>query len=270
MAIIRGLDELDKAQKSEKRESVSFDARLLLADGASARIRFCTDGREFIIADYHRVPTGRVSRAGRPIFQDVYCPYKEGEDCEPHTRVGKADAIPHRLMNAYVWVYSITKADGEETEINGVRLLRIGGGKNGYLSAMFTNFLRKYGTLCDRDYEWRRTGAGADDTVYSLLPEDKGPGPSNASNIIASLPSLEDVARGKVGFGNSRMENTPASTSDTHTEAQPVVSSGTTAPTPKLIQRERPVSSGKSLLERLKAEREKSGEKKEEEGDELF
>ncbi len=70
----------------------------------------------------------------------------------------------------------------------------------GQLWQQFENAYEGYGTLKDREYSFRRSGARGDiNTTYTLTPLDKSPIPKHLIDTINNLPSLELVAKGVLG-----------------------------------------------------------------------
>lgn len=193
MPYIEGLEGLRVALSEDAANRQSFGAFLTLRAGESARIRFITDGPGVVTALYHSV--SEVSKAGRPFYKNVYCGWEDGDECRYCQDVQRGEPIRSKKMNMYVWVYAVTRVDGSQEVVSEPRVLRSGVGKNNYLVATLSNYLKKYSTLTDRDYEWKRDGATQDDTVYSLLPEDKGPAPQSISEVTSKLPPLGDIAR---------------------------------------------------------------------------
>jgi hypothetical protein len=205
----KGLDALDAQMKEERSRAATAQQTLRLGDGDSAIIRFLTDGSDFVTGFFHSIREG-VTRNNKPRFNLVYCNW-ENEDCEWCANLD--DAPRRRLMHAYVWVYVVTKADGTEEEVNAPKLLATGPGKGSYITNYFMTFVRKYGTLTDRDYEWSRKGQKMEDTVYSLTPEDKGDAPRVVTKALATLPPLEDVVLGIASLSGSEPEEKKTATS---------------------------------------------------------
>ena len=245
---IIGLDNLEKTQAEDIVRRGAPNQFLLLKGGDSAKIRFITEGSEIITLNYHMVP--RRTRGGAVIPDLVYCGWDDGKDC---ALCGDVSGPPRsRKLNAYVWVYRTTKANGDVVEVNAPKVLRTGPGNSGYITTLLTTYLRKYSTLKDRDYEWRRTGTQMENTVYNLIPEDPTPFPVEIMKGIGSLPPLMDISTNTVFLPGSSQPSR----------------SVTTGVVPPLRQPQSSSAPGKSLLQKLR-EKQVPAEEVEEIGEEL-
>jgi hypothetical protein len=107
--------------------------------------------------------------------------------------------------NAERWtVQKIGNRTFYRQDLNKVMLFRTGPGAKGYIKNAIIQFAREYDTLCDRDYKWLRTGAGRDDTKYSLIPKDPSDITDAVKEASTSLPDLIDVVVGNItSFGGN-------------------------------------------------------------------
>lgn len=248
---ITGLDALKQAQEREAKKS-NYSMFLFLRDGDVARVRFMTNGAEIQTQQYHTVPTGRQSKSGKALIEDVYCGWEDGQDCRYCGNVSQ-ETQRSRKMNMFVWVYEVEHADGNVDAIHAPRVWRIGGGKAGYITNFLTTYVKKYGSLTDRDYEIRRTGAGMVDTTYNILPEDKGPVSDEQKAAVSKLPDLEALSKGE------DVEWSWSVKREQQKEEK-------TVPNNSNVRRPTPPAGGKSLLEKL---RDKEGKPKSDIGESI-
>lgn len=192
--MVKGLTSIVETQAKERQKGNTLGLFLTLRDGDAATIRFITDADDFVSEYYHNGMSSKVSKNGKRIPFNDYCGYDDGFDCAHCANVSSPVARGRRI-NMYVWVYEVARADGKVDEVNAPRVLRVGSGKGQYITNLFVSYVKKYGTLTDRDFEWRRTGGGVENTTYSLIPEDKGPAPKELNDALSKLPDLEAVAR---------------------------------------------------------------------------
>lgn len=212
--MLKGLGEL-KA-KAEQARSFSNEDRILLLkikDGEHARIRILTDTEDIIKAGIHEVT--KTTPKG-PVYPKIYCTKEDGGVCEECNR----GDIPKSTLFFWVYVYEImhkrqnpqleqdpnatrwtqVKLSGTvyyREDVNGPRILRTKRGNNKYIEKMFVDYADEYGTWCDRDYRWSRTGSSMDDTSYSLVPKDPSKMTKEITEVVKSLPKLTDYVMGK-------------------------------------------------------------------------
>ncbi len=178
-------------------------------DAESATLWFLTEYEEFYWERFHRVEKPDGKYAG----QKVCVASALGQECS------FCDNGDNPRTEFLAWVYEMnhdfpspTKGatatkinDGKRTvyrkQTNEVRLLRA--------SVMHLESIKmranRLGTLIDRPYEWIRGGEkGTTRPVYMLEPLDKEKMPGEIKALIASLPSLEDVAFGRVDQTDGR------------------------------------------------------------------
>jgi hypothetical protein len=233
--MLKGLGEL-KA-KAEQAKQYSDEDRILplkLNEGDQARIRILTDTEDIIKAGIHEL-TEQTPKGMR--YPKKYCTREESGNCE----YCKNNDIPKQTLFFFVYVYEImhkrqnpmlekdsnaaiwsqVKHGGVvyyKEEVNGVRVLRTKKGKNAYIEAFFINFADEYGTWCDRDYKWARTGASKEDTAYSLTPKDPSKMTQEIKDIKDNLPNLADYVTGKIftfaKTGDDASKATEAATED--------------------------------------------------------
>lgn len=218
--IIKGLEENERIN----RENAALGAggnwiNLVpkIRDGEYVILRFLTDTDNVITAPFHSIIS--VSNFGGKQTERrklVYCTQADLGTC-PYCAQGQ---VPSKIISLWAYVYSIyhkqqnfrlesnpeaarwpmVKVAGSnyyKEDVNAVRWFRTGRGGKGSTESMFINFGREYGTLCDRDYKWSRTGAGKTDTSYSLIPKDPSEKSPAVIEAAKDLPSLIDVVVGK-------------------------------------------------------------------------
>jgi len=216
MAIVKGLKEL--VTKSGEAEVASQQNRvktLFVGDGETALIRFIDD-EEMIQTKIHELeemtPTGKK-------WPKRYCTESlQGVPC----KWCAAGNFPKNIYVFLVYVSSIIhkgqnpalNTDSQATkwtpvkqgaqilykeDVNEIRILRTKFGKDNYLKNMVLKFADEYGTLCDRDYKFSRTGASTK-TSYSFVPRDPSPISEVVLKAKKETPHLEDIITGKVGI----------------------------------------------------------------------
>jgi hypothetical protein len=193
---------------------------LFVNDGESALIRFIGDD-EMIQTKIHEykelTPDGER-------WRKAYC--KEnllGTPCKWEA----AGNVPKNVYVFLVYVYNILHKEqnrrlatdtnavkweavkqGPQTfykeDVEDIRVLRVKYGKNSYLKNAVLQMVGEYGTLCDRDYKFVRTGGGKE-TVYSFVPRDPSKTSAKVIEAKRSAPSLEEVLTGKKS-GNGKAE----------------------------------------------------------------
>jgi hypothetical protein len=162
----------------------------------------------------------------------VYCKLQDGQPCE-HCANGVSSSplfflwayvyeIMHRQQNpklasnpdAEKWERLVVKDMSYFKEVvNGPMVFRTGPGKDQKYRNMLINFADEYGTLCDRDYKWIRTGATKDTTDYSLLPKDPKKITKEVATVKKDLLDLGDVISGKAKQQTS-IDSTKSETPD--------------------------------------------------------
>ena len=215
MSIVSGIEELKKRMEEAKKARETAQAgdamkqmQLELKDGDIAMIRFWTEAKDIRTAMFHAIKV--LTKNGKEFTEEHLClapePCKLDVDENKDNRRIKpkmflwtyAFHVLHKNQSQPTWV-KVERAGMifYKEEINAPKFLKSGEGKDGYIVNKFLNFFYKYGTLCDRSYEWIRQGASLD-TQYELLPED----PSSISDTVraamAATPSLDSIIKGEV------------------------------------------------------------------------
>lgn len=195
------LDEL-RLQKQRPDWVVS---QLRIKGGELAKIRFLTDYPEIRAAGFHTFPTFNTS-LGFNIYRNIYCVQQDNEPC----KYCESQTPLIWQWHAWVWVYDVLRSVASQVaiepvtigekvfykeKINAVRLLRRGPGRNFYIIASFKTYFNKYGTLCDRDYEWSRQGSRRDDTTFALIPEDKSDALSEIQEAAKKVLPIEEYIK---------------------------------------------------------------------------
>jgi len=157
-------------------------------DAKIAKIRFLTDAKDAESFWVHRLP--KQTRLGKRFSVDVYCMAQEGGECNLCNNMNKEISRVNRKLIFWVYVYHILHVnpdkDGKWEKIKylnqdfykevveDIRLMYQGPGFNNSIETKFLNWEARFGTLCDRDYEWTRAGFGMSDTSYDLIPDPDG------------------------------------------------------------------------------------------------
>ena len=211
--MLRGLDKI--REKTQEIQAISSGDRiryLFLDDGEAAIVRFMTDTDEIIEAKFHEVQ--EMTPSGNR-WRKRYCTFDDSGICQWCSQGN----VPRRMLFLWSYVYYILHRKQNPTlevdsnaqkwdlmksgsstyykeEVNEPRVFRTKAGKDGLLRKMFVDFAEEYGTWCDRDYKWSRSGKGLD-TTYSLLAKDPKKMEKGIKDIIPTLPNLGDVITGK-------------------------------------------------------------------------
>jgi len=174
---------------------------LSIVSGEVALMHFLTDRDGIIEVRYHRVPES--TPRGFVVTRERLCRQEVGEPCEYCSH--QSEDIRRSTLRWYAWVYVYAvltpiPIEGAEKVARGARtlnvwklgepaILRKGEGNNKYIVQQLLSHSERYGTLCDRIYEWERTGVSRNDTTYMLSPL-----PDVAAKPQVDVPvSLEDV-----------------------------------------------------------------------------
>ena len=211
-----GLQNTDEREKVERSIRGRKTQRLRIASGDIARVRFLTDANEVYWAYFHSVKS--MTRLGKTYSRWVYCDKTADPDadCEKCKKVDlESSEVSFPRFRMFFWVFlkniqHIKKDDKElwkaikrlgksgktfyEEEVNLPLVLETGPGNQGYIEERIKTWADKYGTLCDRDYEWSRKGEKMEDTVYDLIPMDSEEF-ELSEELKDSLIPLENVAR---------------------------------------------------------------------------
>ena len=212
----KGWKQMQK-DKENRPQQGSVGNRMRLKAGDIARVRFLTDIDEIFWGYFHTIP--KFTRTGKRYSESFYCIAEDKEKCPYCEAVGEDIAVTRRKYFFWVYVYEIFHADQSKPEWKAVehddetmykeivgapKILETGPGMNSYIENRFNTWVRKFKTLIDRDYLWKRTGASMDDTSYDLVPEDKSDFDSGL--LKGELPSLEALVK-KENVGASEQEN---------------------------------------------------------------
>ena len=174
---------------------------LAIQSGEVALIHFLTDRDDIIETRFHRIP--ETTQNQNVITRERLCRQEVGETCSNCNH--QSEDIRRRTLRWYAWVYVygiLTPNDvpnaqqiqrGARTlnlmKCDTAAILRKGEGNNKYLINQLLTNGERYGTLCDRIYEWERTGTGMKDTSYLLAPlPDLAERPK-----VDNLESLEEI-----------------------------------------------------------------------------
>lgn len=169
-----------------------------IAANTFAVVRFLEEGNALTFADVHRVPT-----SNSPYPQDFICldNNDDGTPC-PGCQSG-VDKIRRRVLKGFVnliWregpVYERNDYGTPKKDPNTKKPIITGRADGVFLwkcsSDVFTELVTKddkYKGLSSRDFEIRRTGAGMNDTKYTIDPADVDGGPQGMT--IADLTLAE-------------------------------------------------------------------------------
>jgi len=212
-SLISGLEQLKKRSEEiqKAREAMrNSNLELRLKADEIAHIRILSDAPDIQTGLFHRV--ARQTPSGKTFTEEIFCPMpdKECQFC-----LSENSDIRSRRAKIFIWVYLYyilhkKPIQGVETEevsragmrfyketVNNLRYIRTGEGWGGYISSKFIQLYQKYGTLCDRDYEWIRQGDSMTNTVYDILPEDPTPIPDEVKKVIEKLPPLSKLVKGE-------------------------------------------------------------------------
>jgi hypothetical protein len=210
---IKGLKKIQ--EKSAENEYLSDQNRvklLFIGDGDAAIIRFINDD-EMIQTKIHEYE--EIQPSGKK-YKKAYCSENlTGAPCKwcAAGNVGKSVYVflsyvyyilhknqnPELNKNADAAKWEAATINNQvfyKEDVGEIRLLRMKFGKDGYLKNKVLNFVNEYGTLCDRDYRFSRTGSDKR-TLYDFTPKD----PSKASKEVVkaakeALP-IEELILGK-------------------------------------------------------------------------
>lgn len=200
---IKGLNAIRESLASRAAATVSTGGvpELSIATGEVALLHFLTDRDDILEVRYHRVP--ETTPRGNFVTRERLCRQEVGEPCSYCSHSSEDIRRSSLRWYAWVFVYGILtplQIEGAEKVTRGARtlnvwklaqpaLLRKGEGNNKYIVQQLLSLSERYGTLCDRIYEWERTGATRNDTTYMLSAL-----PDLATKPTVSLPfSLEEV-----------------------------------------------------------------------------
>jgi hypothetical protein len=212
----------------------------LTGPGETARMRVLTEGDGFLSAWYHRVQD--VLASGATVWRRRLCPQEIGSrcaTCEEYVAATPEDRkhLPNRSRQFLAWAFvrfidypEAPASDKIETQlvkndqgvvvnrqtVDSVRLIAM---SVSHLDPFVFRFDRNK-TLLDRDFEMVRQGArGIQKPTYLLEPLDPSPMTAELKDIMAGLPSLEDVMYGRVSDLGGTVEEAPA---DNQAESVPV------------------------------------------------
>lgn len=223
--VIRGLKEIQEKTAEAANLAGTGTRYLYLDEGDSALIRFIGDDEmiQTKIHEYEEVqPTGKR-------FRKSYCAENFlGLPCKWCV----TGNLPKNVFVFLVYAYNVihkmqnpelnTNADATRWEavkqgnatfykedVEEIRILRVKFGKDSSLKTAILQTVGEYGTLCDRDYKYIRTGSGKN-TIYSFVPKDPSKMSSKVVEAIKDAPSLEDVLIGKKADASPKAQITVA------------------------------------------------------------
>ena len=225
MTIREGYDAIRKRNEQAAKTSFRGIPELILSgDGDIAVFRFLTDSP--VDVDVHEIRDDTISK--RPLYYPCTRDEKDfpesGGECE-HCNI---QSPLTRLFYFWIWTERILHPapaeDGSwspvkfsnrtyyEEKREAPQLIKRKFGRGQSFWEQFQSAFDTYGTWMDRNYTLRRRGAPNDiNTTYTLTSLDKTPMPKHLKELAASLPSLKDVALGKV---TSLIEGEPEVTVD--------------------------------------------------------
>lgn len=196
---------LDEFRKQKRVRPDWLVPQLSIRGGEVAKIRFLTDYPDIKIDAYHIIPVFNSS-LGRNVYRNVFCTQQESQPCKlcetkvPIIWQWRAWAWCYYILRSFATpaaVEPVTIGDKVyyKENINAVRLFRRGPGRNYYIIASFKTFMNKYGTLCDRDYEWSRQGTRREDTTYALIPDEKVALAPEIQRAMSELMPLDEYIK---------------------------------------------------------------------------
>jgi hypothetical protein len=163
---LKGITQIKEASK--KASSGGESKFLKISDGEAVTIRFLqeldTSGKNH--DESRGTAVGIYEHVNPEDFSQSFLCTKEDEGrcagCERIPQEKKWRPRGRLLINVLV---RGTGSDGSK-----VKVLTTSIGTRG-LTPQLVDFAQEYGTLCDRDYRYKRTGEGID-TTYTILPRD--------------------------------------------------------------------------------------------------
>ena len=178
----------------------------LRGDAKIAQIRFITDKDDVEWAYIHRIP--QTGRLGKSFWKSVYCSLQDGQECQYCKSEEDEIARAGKRIFFWVYVYRILHQKADEKierktaeylgriyyveSIDAPRILETGPGGGGAIEERLNNWVARFGTLCDRDYDWQRSGEKLE-TTYDLIPADKSVVPDKVKEATKGLKSLEEI-----------------------------------------------------------------------------
>jgi hypothetical protein len=229
--MLKGMDVIkEKTQEAQASSGKNRVRWLQIKEGEVALLRFLTDKEDIIQAEMHSAK--KITPKGE-YYIKVYCKMQDNQPCE-HCAGGLSKGpmyflwayvyeIFHKAQNPKLAQYpdadkwervTVKDVPYYKETVNGPMIFRTGPGKDQKYKNMLVNFSDEYGTLCDRDYKWLRTGGSKETTDYSLISKDPKKITKEVVEVRDSIPELGDVVSGKVNSLSSE-ENT----SETEKEA---------------------------------------------------
>lgn len=205
--MLKGLDQIRDflSSRGDVGEGVP---ELVIKSGEIALIHFLSEREDIVEARFHRVP--ETTPGGFVVTREKFCRAEIGEVCPLCSH--QSEDVRSRTLRWYAWahLYSLlvstappgmsatemqTVVRGRRTlyawELNTPVILRKGEGQHKYLVNQLLTHDERFGTLCDRAYEWERTGATRNDTSYLLSPFTELAGKPDLGDI--KLQSLEEI-----------------------------------------------------------------------------
>jgi hypothetical protein len=212
--VLRGLGTIKSESDEVKKNKAENSHRInyvRIDDGDIAFLRFLTEDKDFLSAQYHKeqvdTPNGLKTRY-------FYCP--GDSSCKWH-------AMGHtskKLIFAWAYVYYVLhkgqnpKFTGDDTAakwskvsynsniyfketVDQPMIFRTGPGKDNKYEDDLVKFSKKHKTLVDRDYTWFREGEKLA-TKYTLDDKEATPLKENISALISTLPDLSKIVTGEI------------------------------------------------------------------------
>jgi len=200
MGIVRGLAGINKQVDSQGGGGDRVKAKFFkLKDGESAKVRFLqeldadsahynADAGLGFLAIEHQAPGNFMKRCLCTIDEEGSC-----YGCEQFSAGEKGFRPKMKLyINALV-----TLADGTKE----VQVLSQGMGPKSVTPALI-EAAGDYGSISNREFKLKRTGAGQTDTSYTMIPQDKDEAPYDASQhelfdlekVVFQVPSDQQAA----------------------------------------------------------------------------
>jgi len=208
---LKGIQEKAEEPAEQQQTNPNRMNFLWIKSGETALIRFIDDEQmlQTKIHEYEEIAvTGKK-------YKDTYCyEHLTGAPC----KWCAAGNIARNVYVFLVYVYSIAHKNQNpalnkdsnaiswepikqgnqvfyKETVNGLRILRTKFGKDGYIKESIIQFVNEYGTLCDRDYKYTRTGESMS-THYSFLPKDPSKMSEEVMKAKAEAPTIEDIVIG--------------------------------------------------------------------------
>jgi hypothetical protein len=224
--VMKGLQNYNKRMKEQDeqrdKQQSDFGMFLNLKAGDIASIRILSEMDKVGWGKFHGIAD--VSSSGKQFFRKVQCEREYDEEGIPTTppssckycSAGGQEGYAGDLFFLYVHVYYILHAEQNSDEsnpwervkrgenhyykeqVNRIKVLRTGPGKGRGVVNKLTTYFNKYQTLCDRDYDWERTGTTKDNTIYELIADDPSKLEKYITDEFKKVPDISGIVSGEV------------------------------------------------------------------------